>query len=99
LLFPQAQGFTPLASALGVKTMTATKEQLVSGIQAIGSIGSAIQELGQVPAGVMYAQLMGKVSLEQFERMIGILVSANLVTRDTSHMLHWIGPKAEKGAQ
>ena len=57
-------------------------------------VADAIQELGSVPAGHLYAAVMGHMSLETFEGIVGVLVGAKLVRRDASHLLTWIGPRS-----
>lgn len=57
------------------------------------AISEAIRELGQVPAGELYAVMMAKgMTLAQFEAIIGQLEGAKLVRRESSHLLTWIGP-------
>jgi len=67
-------------------------EKVSAAVRAVAAIAEAIRELGQVPAGHLYAKLMGSMSLDQFEKIISILVKAGLVKRDASHLLHWVGP-------
>lgn len=55
------------------------------------AIAEAIQTLGEIPSGVLYARLMGYMSYMTYERIIDVLVSANVVRRQ-SHVLIWIGP-------
>ena len=73
-----------------------TPEELKAGVQfmieACKAVADAIKELKQVPSGHLYAHLMGKLSLGQYEYIIGILIGAKLVKRDPSHLLHWVGP-------
>lgn len=64
-------------------------EALLRGAKALGD---AIRELGRVPAGNLYAAVMGKMSLPAFERMIEALVSADLVVRQ-GDMLVWVDEK------
>ena len=52
--------------------------------------------LGGMPAGELYVRVMGYMSLDTFESIIGLLVSNGLVSRDHSHLLRWIGAKKEK---
>jgi len=56
------------------------------------AIADAVRELGSVPAGHLYVRLMDKISLQSFEGVIGLLVRSELVRRDGSHLLTWIGP-------
>jgi hypothetical protein len=68
------------------------KAQIKAAIQVIVAVADAIRELGSVPAGHMYAQLSGRMSLDTFNGIIGKLVDAKLVRREPSHLLVWIGP-------
>lgn len=63
-------------------------------LQAI-AIAEAIQALGEVPAGHLYAHVMGHMSYEAFERILGALVSAGVVSRK-NHLLTWTGPKVRE---
>jgi hypothetical protein len=55
-------------------------------------VAETIRELGEVPSGHLYAQLMGHMSLECYESIILGLTGAKLVKRDGSHLLRWVGP-------
>lgn len=74
-----------------------TKEQLNAGMAVLTAMSETIRELGQVPSGHLYAQVMSKIDLTMFESIIRVLVNAKLVERDEAHMLRWIGPA--KGGQ
>lgn len=56
------------------------------------AIADCIRRLGSVPSGHLYARLMGHMSLETYEALIGILIEAGKVKRHPSHLLVWIGP-------
>jgi hypothetical protein len=56
------------------------------------AVAEAIEGLGRVPSGHLYAQLMGHMSLETYEKIIGVLIGAKMVRKETSHELVWIGP-------
>lgn len=55
------------------------------------ALAEAIQDLGQVPAGHLYAGVMSHMSLEEFEWAIDRLVFTKLVSRAGTHLLTWIG--------
>lgn len=57
---------------------------------AVRAIAEAIQSLGQIPSGHLYAQVMGKMNLENYQYIIDILKQAGRVTEDSSHMLKWV---------
>ena len=72
--------------------MTVTKEQIGAYLRTVKAVADAIRAAGRMPAGPLYATLMGVMSLDAFERMIGQLVGAGLVQRE-NNVLTWIGPK------
>jgi hypothetical protein len=69
---------------------TITREQIVSGVQTVAAIAEAIRELGTVSDGTLYAGLMGKLDIGQYQAIIAILVKAELVS-NVGHQLRWIG--------
>jgi hypothetical protein len=58
------------------------------------AVADAIRELGEVPSGHLYANLMSKLTLEQYEQVIGLLKSTGLVSESNAHLLTWLGPAA-----
>ena len=70
-----------------------TKTELQAGLQIMLAVAQTIHELGEVPSGTLYAQLMGKMDMAGYERMIDVLVAQNLVARAPMHVLKWCGPK------
>jgi hypothetical protein len=54
------------------------------------AVGEAIKELGSVPNGHLYAQLMGRMSLETYNKVIGLLVKTGAV-KNENHLLTWVG--------
>jgi hypothetical protein len=71
-------------------TTNITKAELNAGMQILIAVGQAIRELKTVPAGHLYARLMGKMDLEQFDAMIGVLEKQGLVKRTSDHQIAWI---------
>lgn len=69
-----------------------TPESVTAGVKLAMAVGDAIRDLGEVPAGHLYARVMGYMSLRSFDALIDILVKAGLVRR-SSHLLIWVGPK------
>ena len=55
------------------------------------AVTETIRELGSVPSGHLYARLMGHMSLEIYEGIIGVLVRKGMVRREPSHLLVWTG--------
>lgn len=68
-------------------SMTA-QEKAALGI--VLAVGEAIKELGSVPNGHLYAQLMGKMNLETYNKVIAILVKTGAV-KNENHLLTWVG--------
>lgn len=54
------------------------------------AVGEAIKELGSVPNGHLYAQLMGRMSLETYNKVIALLVKVGAV-KNENHLLTWVG--------
>jgi hypothetical protein len=72
-----------------------TRSQLVGALEIVKAVAEALRELGEVPAGTLYAALMSKLSHAEFEQIIGIIHGAGLIERDDSHLLRWIGPEVK----
>lgn len=67
--------------------MEAQRKQAV---QIIGAIAEVIREVGEVPSGHLYARLMGKLDLAQYNVCIDVLKKAGLV-KEERNLLTWIG--------
>ena len=57
-----------------------TTEQAQKLIEFMGAIASLIKEVKTIPSGHLYAQLMGKMTLDQYNDMIATLQNAGLVS-------------------
>jgi len=77
--------------------MTATHEQVKSSLLALRALADAIRDLEQVPSGHLYAAVMSHMSLATYESFISTLIKSDLVRRENSHLLVWIGPPKETG--
>ncbi len=69
-----------------------TANEIVAAIKVAAVVGDAIRELGSIPNGELYAQLMGHMSLGTYNGCLAILKKANLV-EESNHVLTWVGPK------
>jgi hypothetical protein len=67
----------------------ATKEEIRAAVDTMAAVAEAIRELGSVPSGHLYARLMGHMSLETYEKIVGTLKGAGLV-KEESHLLTWV---------
>ena len=73
--------------------MSRTSEALAA-VRVAHAIAETIRELGEVPSGHLYARVMGVMDLRQYEQVIDLLIEVQLVAREPSHLLRWIGPVA-----
>jgi len=62
------------------KLTTMTTEQAHKLIEFMGAIASLIKEVKEIPSGHLYAQLMGKMTLDQYQNMLATLQKAGLVS-------------------
>lgn len=69
-----------------------TPAQVNSAFAALAALAEAIRAAGSIPAGHLYAASMAAMDLATFDSFINRLVGAELVRRDASHLLTWIGP-------
>lgn len=78
-----------MAAATGIGTVT--KERLEAAVRALAAVAEAIRDAGSVPSGALYAALLTYgIDLQTYERIVGILVRAKLVS-ESGHVLTWIG--------
>jgi hypothetical protein len=68
-----------------------TKDEVKAAMGVVLAVGEAIRDLGEVPSGKLYANVMGSLSLEAYTKIIDTLKGAGVVTEDTSHVLRWVG--------
>lgn len=66
-------------------------KQAQAALQVIKAVADAIHSLGVVPAGVLYAHLMGVMTLEDFQFTIRVLKATRLVA-EKNHLLYWTEP-------
>lgn len=78
-------------------TKQVTLEEKKAAMGMILAVTEAIREAKRIPAGHLYAILMGKIDLAGFEGMIALIVDTGLVKRTAYHELVWIGPEITKG--
>jgi hypothetical protein len=68
-------------------------EQAQAAAGALSSLADCIRNLGSIPSGHLYARLEDYMSLETYQKLIGLLVEAGMVRQHSSHLLEWIGPR------
>jgi hypothetical protein len=67
-----------------------TPNDVKAALGILRAVADTIRELGEVPSGHLYAHLMSKLSLEQYEQVISVLKQAGLIT-ESNHLLTWVG--------
>jgi len=72
-----------------------TRKELEAAILMAAAVAEAIQALGEVPSGHLYAQVMGHMSINTYQAIISTLVRTKLVVQEPSHLLRWVGPPAK----
>lgn len=70
-------------------TANVTKTEIAAALACVQAIAAAIKEAGPqgIPSGHLYAALMGKLSIENYEKCIGILVRSKVIEKRASHLL------------
>jgi len=76
-------------------TQEQAAEQMKAYVLSCAAIAEAVRDLGEVPSGHLYAQVMGHMDLQTYERIVTTLVNAKLVT-STNHLLKWVGLAKEQ---
>ena len=74
--------------------MNATKEQIKATLDTVRVIADAVRQLGSVPNGILYAQVMPHMGFETYQRIIQTLKNCGLV-KEESNVLTWVGPQLE----
>jgi hypothetical protein len=67
-----------------------TEKQIAAGLARVRAIADCIREIGAVPSGHLYAQVCGRLTIAEYDKIIGILKHAGMVTESSSHMLTWV---------
>lgn len=68
--------------------MTITKAEVAAGLNALRALADAVRELREVPAGNLYVAVMGVMSVDNFNKAIGLLVDSKVIRRD-GDLLKW----------
>lgn len=80
------------------KTMPVIETELrPAAIAIVRAIADAIRIAEEIPSGHLYAMLMEfGIELQAYQNVIDLLIRAELIEKDRSHLLRWIGPKEAK---
>lgn len=69
----------------------AINTKIQAAIKMTAAVGKAIADLGSVPSGVLYANVMNHMDLETYQGVIELLKKGGLV-KESNNVLTWIGP-------
>ena len=72
-----------------------TKQELSNAFKILSAVAETIRELGSVPSGHLYANLMGQMGLEEYTSLIDTLKRTKLV-EEKYNVIYWIGPKNDE---
>ena len=56
------------------------EQKIKAAVEIMKAVASAVKELGSIPSGHLYAQLMGKMSLETYQDMIATMERLNVIS-------------------
>ncbi len=72
--------------------MEPSKQEIRAGLEMVMVVSEAIREAGEIPSGVLYSFLIGRIDFEGYSKMIALLKRTGLV-EEKNHLLRWVGPK------
>jgi hypothetical protein len=75
--------------------MAVTNEDVKRAIALLQIVAEAIMDAGEIPSGHLYAAVMSHMTIEGYERCIGMLVAGKVVVK-RGDLLVWVGPKRER---
>jgi len=65
-----------------------TEKEVNAAAKCVVFIAELIRELGEIPSGHLYAQLIGRVTLDQYNSLISI-VKKTFPVKEVNHNLIW----------
>jgi len=68
--------------------MPQTRDELKAGLIVLAIMAETIREFGSIPSGHLYAQMMGKVTIDGFESAVRTLCGSTVI-RKAGDVLHW----------
>lgn len=66
------------------------EEKMQAAVQIMKAVAEAIREAGSIPSGHLYAQLMGKMSLGSYEKMIDAMRRMGVIKVE-DHLITYVG--------
>ena len=68
-------------------TNSEKKEKVLAAVSMIKAVADAIKELKRVPSGRLYASMMNIVSIQDYEKIIGMLKGSNLIVEINNEII------------
>lgn len=72
--------------------MQISKDQFKAGLNVVFAVTEAIREAHEIPAGTLYAVLMGRVDIHGFDKIVSIVTGSGLVEK-RGDLLRWLGER------
>lgn len=70
------------------------RKKIEAALGVLRAVADAIRELGRVPYGVLYANVMAHIDLANLDAIVGTLERAGVIRRE-GDVLVWTGPVLE----
>ncbi len=86
-------------SILNPSAVSQQKVDMKAALLVAFAVAETIREAGEVPSGVVYAALVGRVTLAGYESLLRTLKNAGLIEETPAHLLRWIGQAIAGGAR
>jgi len=67
------------------------EQKMKAAVEIMKAVASAVKDLGSIPSGHLYAQLMGRMSLDSYEKMTGVLQRMGIISIDRNHLVTYTG--------
>ncbi len=74
----------------------ATERAAAAAVKLAAIVAEAILAMGEqgIPSGHLYARLMGTITLDDYNTILGVLKKAGMVS-ESYHLLRWTGTPAQ----
>jgi hypothetical protein len=65
-----------------------SKQEITAALQKIKLIADAVKEAGSIPSGHLYAAVMSAFTLDEYQKIVGLLKKTDLVS-EAANVLTW----------
>jgi len=67
------------------------EQKMKAAVEIMKAVASAVKELGSIPSGHLYARLMGKMSLDSYEKMTACMQRMGIIRIEGNHLITYTG--------